>query len=282
MSKKQKIGIVGLGIMGGGMADNFLKNGYEVFIWNRTTKAADKYAEKGATICETPSEVAQKADLVFEVTANDESSQEVWKEILKGANKDTILVASATLSVKWTDELAIKCQELSYTFFDMPLTGGRIGAETGNLTLLCGGDEKKLEDLKPTLDAISANIFHFGPAGHGMRYKLILNFIQATHVIAFGQSMKIAKENSMDLKKVAEAMAFRPGGAITEIAKNTYFQDPDPVTFSIEWITKDLSYAKKFADKLEVSLLDDVLTEYNKAMKKGLADKDWASINALL
>jgi 3-hydroxyisobutyrate dehydrogenase len=283
--QNKKIGIVGLGIMGSGMADNFLKNGHEVYVWNRTTQVAKDFEEKGVVVCSSPAQVAQQADLVFEVTANDESSREVWMGkdgILSGATSENILIASATLSISWIDELINQCQQDSLTFLDIPLTGGRVGAETGNLFLLCGGDEKVLEIIKPTLEVISAKIFHFGPVGHGMRYKLILNYIQAAHMISFGQAMKIAKSSGMDLEKVSEGLVDRPGGVITQIAKDAYFADPVPVTFSVEWITKDLTYAKKFAKDVDAKMLDIVLENYQKAMKEGFSDQDWAAVNKIL
>lgn len=276
----KKIGIVGLGIMGRGIARNFLKKGYQVFVWNRTKEVSRSI--EGASVCMSPAEVASSADLVFEITANDESSKSVWTGkhgILAGARKDTILVASATLSVGWVDKLADTCKKSDRTFLDIALTGGRIGAETGNLTLLCGGSQKILEEITPDLLAIAKKIFHFGPQGHGMRYKLILNFLQAVHIVGFGQAMKVAKAHAMDLKKVSEALVDRPGGVITGIAAQAYFKEPDPVTFSIEWITKDLRYAKKLAEDLDVSFLDEVLAAYKKAVKKGFAKKDWARVS---
>lgn len=284
LNNMKTIGIVGLGIMGRGMANNFLKNGYSLFVWNRTTSVTKEFVQKGATACATPAEVTKKADVIFEVTANDESSQKVWAEkdgILAGAEKNKILIASATLSVEWVDELIQKCKGAGLTFFDMALTGGRIGAESGQLTLLCGGKEMVLEEIKPLLTAIATKILYFGFEGQGMRYKLILNFLQAVHIVGFGQAMKIAKAYNMDLKKVSDALVDRPGGVITGIAQKTYFQNPDPITFSIEWITKDLMYAKKLAKDLDVQLLDEVLAEYKKAMEKGFAKKDWASINSI-
>lgn len=284
MSNKPKIGIVGLGIMGRGIANNFLKKGYSVFVWNRTRSVSDSFATKDVTICVNPKEVAQKSDIIFEITANEQSSKQVWlgkSGILAGANKKNVLVASATLSIDWIDKLIQKCEDQKFMFLDIALTGGRVGAETGTLSLLVGGKEKTLEKVKPVLSAISAKVFHFGPEGHGMRYKLILNFLQAIHIVGFGQAMKIAKAYNMDLNKVSEALADRPGGVVTGIARKTYFEDPNPITFSIEWITKDLSYAKKMAKKLDVDFLDKVLLEYKKAVKKGYAQKDWASINVL-
>ena len=271
--------------MGGGIADNFLKNGYQVYVWNRTTQVAKDFAEKGGIVCDSPSQVAQKANLVFEVTANDESSKEVWTGedgILSGATSKNILIASATLSIDWIDELINKCQQENLIFLDIPLTGGRIGAETGKLTLLAGGDSQALESIKPILKAISIKVLHFGPLGHGMRYKLILNYLQAAHIISFGQAMRLAKANDMNLEKVSEALVEKPGGVVTKIAQNAYFKDPDPVTFSIEWLTKDLIYAKKFAKNLDTKVLDVVLENYQKAIKEGFSHKDWASVNKLM
>ncbi|HEX5743978.1 MAG TPA: NAD(P)-dependent oxidoreductase [Candidatus Saccharimonadales bacterium] len=276
----KKIGIVGLGIMGHGMAVNFLKNGYELYAWNRSSQKAKDL--EGATPCKTPKEVAQNADIIFEVTANDESSRQVWTAddgILAGANDGKTLIASATLSAKWTDELAKLCESKGLTFFDMPLTGGRIAAESGNLTMLVGGDEAKLNELKPTLDAIAGRVFHFGPAGHGTRYKLLLNMLQAIHMVGYGEIMKMAEAAGMDIGKVSAGLQDRPGGAITTIAKDSYHNQPDPITFSVEWITKDLGYAKQLADSLDTPLLDDVLAKYRAAMDSGKAQTDWTNIN---
>lgn len=282
--KTKRIGIIGLGIMGGGIASNFLKNGYMVNVWNRTKRVTDSLIKKGSVGCNTPKEVAQQSDVVFEVTANDKSSKSVWlgeNGILAGSDKSKTLITNATLSVDWVDELARKCKGLKYTFFDMPMTGGRVGAEAGELTLLVGGDKDILEKISPVLKAISKKITYFGQAGQGIRYKLILNFLQAVHVIGFGQAMKIAKENNMDLKKVGDALVDRPGGTITALSWRDYQIEPNPINFSIEWIAKDLNYAKKFAKKIKSPLLDNVLKIYKSAVKRGLGNKDWASINTI-
>jgi 3-hydroxyisobutyrate dehydrogenase-like beta-hydroxyacid dehydrogenase len=101
-------------------------------------------------------------------------------------------------------------------------------------------------------------------------------------MVGFGQAMKIAKSYKMDLKKVGEALVDRPGGMITTIAQKAYFQNPPPLTFSIENITKDLTYAKKLAKKLDISLLDKVLALYKKGIKKNLSKEDWAAINKIV
>lgn len=283
-SGKRKIGIVGLGIMGGGMSVNLLKNGYTTFVWNRTKSVSSKLARKGARVCSSPKEVAKKADVIFEVTADDKSSRTVWlgkNGILSGSNSRKILITSATLSIKWTDELVKKCRSLGFHFADMPLTGGRIGAESGSLTLLTGGNEAVIKKLTPVLKAISKKVFYFGSAGSGMRYKLILNFLQGLHIVGFGQALKIAKKHKMNLKTVGDALSNRPGGTITNLSWRDYQKVPNPINFSVEWITKDLIYAKNLTKGMDTPLLDEVLAKYKKAMKKGFNKKDWTFVNKL-
>ena len=281
----KKIGIVGLGIMGSGIADNFLKKGYQVFVWNRTKLKLKELIKKGEVECSAPSEVSRKADIIFEVTANDESSRFVWRGkngIISGADKYKILIACTTLSIGWIEELIRECKKVRATFLDIGLTGGRIGAESGSLTLLCGGKKEVLEKITSVLKSISKKIFYFGPEGQGMRYKLILNFLQAVHIIGFGQALKIAKANKMNLKLVGDALVDKPGGMTTAFTWRDYQKEPDPINFSIGWITKDLTYAKKLAKNLKVSMLDEVLLIYKKARRKGFAQKDWVRINNLL
>src|SRR3989338_9242957 len=134
-NEMKKIAVIGTGIMGHGMAANFLKHGFEVTVWNRDKKKLKFLIQKGAIAADTPREAAAKADIVFEVTANDESSRSVWlgdDGILSGAHKNITLIVSCTFSVSWIEELARVCADRKITFFDMPLTGGRGGAEAGD------------------------------------------------------------------------------------------------------------------------------------------------------
>jgi 3-hydroxyisobutyrate dehydrogenase-like beta-hydroxyacid dehydrogenase len=282
----KKIGVIGLGIMGHGIADNFIKSGHEVYLWNRTSNKADDLVAKGANLLSSPSDVTNEAELVFEVTADDKSSQEIWLGVdgilsadLKCSSKT--LVTCATLSVAWIDKLSKKCEELDAQFFDMPMTGGRIGAENGELVLLVGGNEPKLNSIKEELKSIAKDIKYFGAAGAGTRYKLILNTVQAIHISAFGEGLRLAKIAGLNQKKVGDALAERPGGIITNLAWEGYQNEPKPINFSVEWLTKDLSYALQMANGTHHPLLDDVLEQYREAMKEGYKDSDWTKVNKL-
>ncbi len=285
MNKSAKrIAVIGTGIMGNGIATNFLKKGYGVIVWNRNKNRLGDLLAHGAIEANSPKDAASKADILFEVTANDESSRSVWLSkngILAGSKPETILITNATLSIPWVDELAKTCANQKRTFFDMPMTGGRIGAEMGKLILLVGGNPKKLKEIEKDLEAISEQVLYFGKSGTGMRFKLLLNMVQAIHLVGFGEVLKLAKQAGLDVKKVGDALANRPGGTTTNLAWRDYQTEPNPINFSIQWITKDLKYAKQLADKLNTPLLDNVLMKYDKAMKNKLGKKDWTEINKL-
>lgn len=278
----KKIAIVGTGIMGHGIASNFLKHGYEVYVWNRTEAKLKDLVKQGAIAVKMPKEAAEKSDLVFEVTANDQSSKKVWlgeDGIIAGSKNGKVVIASATLSTQWIDELNKLCSKKKLHFFDMPLTGGRSGAEEGNLTLLVGGNFKELKKLDKILKAISQKVIYFGKAGSGIRYKLLLNMLQAIHVIGLGEVLKIAEASGLDIKKVGNTLSERPGGTTTNIAWRDYKKELNPINFSIEWITKDLGYAKELAGKINTPLLDTALGKYKRALDSNRGQKDWTAIN---
>ena len=282
----KKVAVVGTGIMGHGIADNFLKKGYPVFVWNRHKDKVHDLVKKGAILAKTPKEAAEKADLIFEVTANDASSRSVWlgeKGILAGATpKKKTLITCATLSIEWTDELAGLCTKKKFTFFDIPMTGSRQGAETGKLILMAGGDKEKLKKLAVDLKAISEKVLYFGKAGSGMRFKLLLNTLQAIHLVAFGEVLKVAEKAGLNIKAVGEALSERPGGTATNLAWKNYLKLPSQTNFALQWMAKDVKYTKQFSKKLiKTPLLDTILKKFRKAIRQNLGPKDWTIINKI-
>lgn len=286
------IAVVGVGIMGYGIALNYLKHGYRVIVWNRSQdkEKVQQLLANGAVIAKTPAEATRMADIIFEVTANDASSKAVWfgpDGIIAGGDSgaDKAFIASGTFSLNWIDQLAADAVHRGLTFFDMPLTGGRMGAESGKLTLLAGGEESKFKTLQADLAPISEKQLYFGPVGSGMKYKLLLNTLQAIHIVGLGEVLKAAEKLGMDMQKVGNALAERPGGVITNLAWSGYQHEPNPINFSVEWISKDLTYAEKLirenAEGLDPQMLNVTLAKFKQAIKTGWDQKDWTSVTKL-
>ena len=287
---KPRIAVLGLGIMGHGIADNFVENGYDVTVWNRSPEKTRDLADKGASVADSPAKAAQNADIIFDVTAGDESSRYVFCDehdgIFSVATSAQTLITCATLTIAWTQELAQMCADKNITFFDMPMTGSRTGAESGNLTLLTGGDEDKLNELRPTLEAIAGDVQYFGEAGNGMKFKLVLNAIQAAHVIAFGDAIRQANAVGLDTNATGELLGVKPGGVPTAQASNSFINPPEQTNFSVNWILKDLKYAREmlaetnFKAPISPTILEHCIDVYQKAADAGLGDKDWTIVNA--
>ena len=277
-----RLAVVGTGVIGGGMAVNLLRNGHQVAVWNRTAENAAKVVDAGATLAATPAEAARGADVVFEATADDASSRSVWfgdDGILAGSAETATLVTSATLSPVWVAELAEACRSAGRPFLDMPVTGGRAGAESGALVMLAGGDEATLASIAGVLEAISTTVRHFGPVGSGTQFKLVLNALQAAHLVAFGEAMAMARSAGLDLDEVGEALVDRLGGPVTTMAWAASREPPQRANFALAWALKDLRYASAMAGELPTPILDVAVARLADAESKGFGDRDWTVVS---
>lgn len=286
----KRIGMVGGGIMAAGMAQNFLKHGYEVHVWNRTKDHVKPLLDAGAEWCESPKSVAESSDITIECVTDDDASRKVWTDrengILAGAAKGKVYIVSSSLSLGWTGELAKLCRDKGISFLDMPLTGSRAGAEGGTLRLLVGGDEAVLDSIRDDLKAISEKIYHFGPAGTGMRFKLILNMLIAIHVNAAAQAASLAYRAGLDISKVFNAFFdgnMGPASPSTAMLYKNLNMPLEHVNFAAKWMAKDLGYAQDMAKQygVDVDLLNDTAADYARMLEAGLADQDLSKIAQL-
>lgn len=276
--------------MGAGMAHNFLKAGHTVTVWNRSLDRTLPLSGAGALVAETPAEATAQADIVIEVVADDEASRAVWLDpdagILSQATGGKTLITAASLSISWTTELAAICAERGFKFLDMPLTGSRAGAEGGALQLLVGGDESVLNSIRPTLAAIAKKIHYFGPSPNGMKFKLILNAIQAAHNLAAVEAMQLAESVGLDKSAVASALLdMGPASPLTRMVFDRMSSQSDQVNFAIQWIAKDLRYASEMATEagLDLPILNDVTWAFDQADSfEEVCELDWMEIYQFL
>lgn len=278
----KRIGIIGGGIMAAGMAQNFLKNGYAVHVWNRTKAHVQPLLDAGVAWGETPKDVAMAADIVIECVSDDAASRQVWTDaetgILAGADATKVLIASSSLSLAWIDELGGICRGKGLKLLDMPLTGSRAGAEGGTLRLLVGGDKVVLDSIRDDLQVIAEYIFYFGPAGSGMRFKLMLNTLIGVQTNAAAQAILLAKKAGVDPTAFREAIADGAMGVTSPTTVNAlkYVESPtDTVNFAAKWLEKDLRYALEMAKQYDTQfdLLEATQQDYARALE-AVGDED--------
>ncbi len=281
----QNVAMLGLGIMGSGMAENLLKAGFALSVYNRTRAKAEPFAAKGARIAPTPRQAAEGADVILSMVGDDNASRAVWlgaDGALAGAKPGSILIEVSTLSPDWIRELAKLAADRGLEFLESPVTGSKQAAATANLRLFIGGDPAVLDKARPVLQAISNDIVHIGPMGSGAIWKLINNMMSAVHVAALSEGLALAERAGLDMEKVAQLIPISPSASpmvkmkLDRMMAHNY----EGTDFSLKWMTKDVNYALELAKavKSPVPTAAAVYEIYKQARAQGLDDSDVASL----
>ncbi|QYR24286.1 NAD(P)-dependent oxidoreductase [Paenibacillus sp. sptzw28] len=276
----QKIGFIGLGVMGAPMAANLLRKGYNVTVYNRTPGKADKLLELGAAEAQTPAAVARASELVITMISNDDAIQEVYygqDGLLSGLMPDTIVVDSSTISPSLARQLAADAAAKSADFLDAPVTGSKPAAEGGSLVFMVGGESDILERASDVLLAMGRKVIPMGPSGSGATAKLAHNTIVGINAAALVEGMAIAASGGIDASSFLELV--QSGGAASKIAelKGPKLLDRDfSVQFSLALMLKDLRLSSVLSDQLKTPtpVLETVKGLFQIGDSMGLGDLD--------
>jgi 3-hydroxyisobutyrate dehydrogenase len=286
--------MLGLGIMGSGIAHNILKAGYPLTVYNRTEEKAAALIAAGAQWADTPALAAQHAEVVISMVGDDIASRAMWL----GANGafatmqphagrlPAIAVECSTLSLEWIREWHMVAATHGLKSIEAPVSGSKLAAESGTLTLLVGGEADVLAKARPVLATFSNNIIHFGPATAGTLYKLINNLQGAIHLLALSEGLVMAERAGLKMDAVLEGVL--SGAASSPMVKGkaarVIDRDYEDVHFTIRWMTKDLTYALRAADELGVPapLAAAAREVYKMALQNGLGNLDIAAVSEVI
>lgn len=281
----QRVALLGLGIMGSGMAANWLAKGFPLTVYNRSPGKAEPLAVQGARVARTPREAAQDADLMVAMVGDDNASRAVWLGVdgaLAGVKPGAVLVECSTLTPDWVRELSAQAQAKGCEFLDAPVTGSKAAAASGQLTLLVGGDAAALDKVRPALEAISRQINHLGPTGAGATWKLINNMMAAVHMAAVSEGLVMAEKAGLDRQQVialiqgSAVYSLIVQGKLPRITERRY----DNTDFSLRWMHKDMRYALALAEAFGVPLntVQGAEIIFQQASEKGLDDLDFSAV----
>ncbi len=281
----QWVALLGLGIMGSGMAASWLKKGFSLAVYNRTRSKAESLAAQGARVADTPRQAADNAEIIVSMVGDDVASRAVWlgdDGALAGVKPGTILVECSTLTPDWVRELAEYARGRGCEFLDAPVTGSKAAAAGGQLNLFVGAESVTLEKARPALEAISKQINHLGPVGTGATWKLIVNMMTAAHLAVLAEGLALAEKTGFDLQQIAPLILNGPSGSpvihmkMPRIAEHRY----DDTDFSLRWMLKDVRYALALAEQygLRLPTVEATAEVYAQASEKGLNDQDFAAV----
>jgi 3-hydroxyisobutyrate dehydrogenase len=249
-----RLGFIGLGIMGHGMAVNLLAAGNELTVWNRTAeKAVD-------LVCDTapnPHDLGEASDIVFVSVSDTPDVEEVVfgdLGVIHGMTEGDVLVDHSTISPGATRDFAVRAEELGVAWLDAPVSGGSEGAEKGTLAVMVGGSETNLERVRPFMEAYSSSIVHVGEApGSGQMAKAVNQVLVVLNQLAASEALLLAQGAGLDLRRTLAAVEGGAAGSwmLSNRGPQMIERDWRP-GFTIDLQQKDLRLVLEAADELGV------------------------------
>ncbi len=284
---KQKALFIGLGTMGYHMAGHLSKNtDIELSVFNRTTEKVKKWQSefKGDTVS-SPKEEVNNFDIIILCAGRDEDMREIFFDpeigIASNIKPGAIVIDHTTLSYEMTLKLATQLEKNNVAFVDAPVSGGEIGAQNGVLSIMAGGKESTINQLKPLLNFYAKNITLMGDVGTGQLTKMA-NQICVTGVLqGLSEALIFAESNDLDADKLLSAISGGAAGSWQmDNRLKTMHQRAFDFGFAIKWMIKDLSYAlnKAKANQLDLAFTQKVYKQYQDLSNKGCANFDTSAL----
>jgi 3-hydroxyisobutyrate dehydrogenase-like beta-hydroxyacid dehydrogenase len=279
-----KLGFLGLGVMGYPMARNLLRAGHEVALWSHTAGKAQRLAaEAGGLACESPKEVAARADCIFLCVGDSAMSRTVIlgeNGVAEGAKPGTVVVDASTISPSQSREIGAALKTKSVEFLDAPCTGSTPGAEGGTLTFMIGGDQAVFERTKPFFEAMGKKLYFCGGPGQGLQAKLSQNLILGNLLMAFNEGMVLAAKGGVDPRLLLEILdnSAAKSGLISYKAPFILRRDFQ-TNFALKWMDKDIELILESGKELSVPLFLTGITHqlFQTAIARGLGEEDFCS-----
>lgn len=259
MTKTERIGFIGLGIMGQGMARNLLQAGFELSVWNRTPERMRPLEEEGARAEADAAALSAACDIVVLCVSDTPDVEEVLtgpKGVLEGARPGTLVVDTSTISPEATRRLAEKLRGEGVHLLDAPVSGGSEGAAAGTLSIMVGGNREDFQRALPVLQAMGRTITHVGDQGAGQTAKLVNQILVVVNMLGVAEALQFAEAGGLDLEKTLEAVSGGAAGSWMLSNRGPQVVEGDwRPGFTIDLQQKDLRLVLEAADQLGVPLL---------------------------
>tara|TARA_S200000501_G_scaffold54791_1_gene44826 strand:- start:1618 stop:2508 length:891 start_codon:yes stop_codon:yes gene_type:complete len=257
-----KIGFVGLGNMGTGMANNILEkinNKSDLYVYTRTLDKIKNFTDRGASGSNSIKEITNSVDVLLTCLPNVETSIELFmgeNGIFQHANSNQVLVDHSTVDVKTSKECFDSASGKGLNFLDAPISGGPGGAADGTLTIMVGGEESSFKSAKEAFNMMGSKISHMGPSGAGTAMKLVNQLLVSTNTVAAAEAFVLAEQSGVNLTAAIDILS-------TSWGRSTMIERNGPITVNKEFenspaplrnLVKDLGIIKELTSQLGLNL----------------------------
>ena len=254
-----KVSFIGLGVMGYPMAGFLAKAGHHVTVFNRTENKALKWCNEFKGNYKTsPIEAAKESSIVFICVGNDDDVREVTlgdKGVIHGLSKGGVIVDHTTASALVASEIHENAKQRQLDFMDAPLSGGQAGAESGQLTIMVGGDQAIFDQVLPVMECYAKACTLIGEVGCGQKAKMVNQICIAGLIQGLSEGLHFAKRENLNVAAVIKAIS--QGAAQSWQMENrwqTMINDDFDFGFAVEWMRKDLEITLNEAARVDANL----------------------------
>lgn len=283
----EKIGFIGLGIMGKPMALNLIKAGYEVSVL-ASSKEAQALKEAGAAVHESPKTMAEASDVIITMLPDSPQVEEIvfgTNSVIEGIDAGKLYVDMSTIAPSTSKDIYQKMKDKEVEALDAPVSGGQVGAETASLSIMVGGNQSAFERALPIFQVMGKNIVLIGEPGAGQTTKACNQVIVGMTIQAVAEAFNMAKEAGVDLEKMREVLlgGFAQSRILDLHGKRIIDENFKP-GFKIKLHKKDLDIALKTGESLGVSMegTAQVASQMTKAIEQGKGELDHSALYLML
>ena len=282
------LGYIGLGVMGGRMAERLLSKGHSVTGYNRTRSKAQWLIDLGMKWADSPRAVAEAADVVF-VMVTDSAALEAIANgpdgALAGIGAGKLLVDMSTVSPAVSRALAARVRERGADMVDAPVSGSVITLQQGKLSMMVGGESGAFDRAKPLLEDIGPKVTHVGGNGLAVSMKIAVNLSLAVQMLAFSEGVLLAEKSGIARKTAVDVLTNSVVASPMVQYRGPFVLGlPDEAWFDMKMMQKDMTLALEMGRRLGVPLPTTAVTNefLTAARGAGLSDKDFAALFHLL
>ena len=284
-----RIGIFGLGIMGGAIAKNLVDDGYQVFGYDPDTVQCKNAENAGIKITSSVKEVAENSHIILSSLPNADALDAIVSELITLSESDRsagILIELSTLDLVTKQENQARLVDAGLDLLDCPISGTGQQAKTGDVVLFASGDQTVFSDCSTIFKSFAKQSYYLGEFGNGTKMKLIANLLVAIHNVASAEAVTLAKKSGLDMEQFYEVISSSPcSSKIFELRAplmidNTY----EPATMKLDIWQKDMQLIREFADNVKSPIPLFATTEplYQAAIDADLGQQDTAAVCNIL
>lgn len=284
----QRIGFIGLGIMGRAMAANILKKGYQLTVYNRTPDKATALCEAGATAATSPAQLADNSDVIILMLTGQEAVDAVLagdSGLLAGDCRDKTVINMSTVPPACSKDWAVQLAEHGITMIDAPVSGSKVPAEQGALVILAGGPGNAIRTQEPLLLCMGKKVIYCGETGSGSSMKLAINLLLGIMMEGMAEALHLAERSGLAVETLLDAVASGPlACTLFQLKEDMFRTNTYPPQFPFKHMAKDMQFVVAAAEENDACLPlgTELANLFSPDADTGLMEQDFAAVKTLL